>query len=99
MQSTVQGHRHTEMFTEFAVGANFKVFGCAVGCGIDNTSYAMAYGKNFKNQLLVVQLCLEGITQLTSQCIYSIKSIFSDQSSGMSASILWIYISRACCVS
>jgi hypothetical protein len=24
------------------------VFGCAVGCGIDNTSYAMAYGKNFK---------------------------------------------------
>jgi len=48
MMSTVQGHRHTEMFTEFIVGANFKVFGCAVGCGIDNTSYAMAYGKNFK---------------------------------------------------
>ena len=48
MMSTVQGHRHTEMFTEFVVGANFKVFGCAVGCGIDNKSYAMAYGKNFK---------------------------------------------------
>ena len=48
MMSTVQGHRHTEMFTEFIVGANFRVFGCAVGCGIDNTSYAMAYGKNFK---------------------------------------------------
>lgn len=48
MMSTVQGHRHTEMFTEFVVGANFKVFGCAVGCGIDNTSYAMAYGKHFK---------------------------------------------------
>tara|TARA_B110001450_G_scaffold254936_1_gene281314 strand:+ start:283 stop:996 length:714 start_codon:yes stop_codon:yes gene_type:complete len=48
MMSTVQGHRHTEMFTEFVVGANYKVFGCAVGCGIDNTSYAMAYGKNFK---------------------------------------------------
>ena len=48
MMSTVQGHRHTEMFTEFIVGANFKVFGCAVGCGVDNTSYAMAYGKNFK---------------------------------------------------
>lgn len=48
MMSTVQGHRHTEMFTEWAVGANFKVFGCAVGCGIDHESYAMAYGKNFK---------------------------------------------------
>lgn len=48
MQSTVQGHRHTEMFTEFSVGANHKVFGCAVGCGIDSSSYAMAYGKNFK---------------------------------------------------
>ena len=48
MMSTVQGHRHTEMFTEFVVGANFKVFGCAVGCGINHESYAMAYGKNFK---------------------------------------------------
>ena len=48
MMSTVQGHRHTEMFTEFVVGANFKIFGCAVGCGIDHQSYAMAYGKNFK---------------------------------------------------
>jgi len=48
MMSTVQGHRHTEMFTEFVVGANFKIFGCAVGCGINHESYAMAYGKNFK---------------------------------------------------
>ncbi len=48
MMSTVQGHRHTEMFTEYAVGANFRVFGCAVGCGINHESYAMAYGKNFK---------------------------------------------------
>lgn len=48
MMSTVQGHRHTEMFTEYSVGAKYKVFGCAVGCGIDATSYAMAYGKNFK---------------------------------------------------
>ena len=48
MMSTVQGHRHTECGVEWAVGANFKIFGCAVGCGIDNTSYGMAYGKNFK---------------------------------------------------
>lgn len=48
MMSTAQGHRHTEMSVEWAVGANFKIFGCAVGCGIDHESYAMAYGKNFK---------------------------------------------------
>ena len=48
MMSTVQGHRHTEMGITYAVGANYKVFGCAVGCGIDHTSYAMAYGKHFK---------------------------------------------------
>ncbi len=48
MMSTVQGHRHTEMFTEYSVGANYKVFGCAVGSGVDVSSYAMAYGKHFK---------------------------------------------------
>jgi len=48
MQSTVQGHRHTEMGVEWAFGANFKVFGMAVGCGVDAKSYAMSYGKNFK---------------------------------------------------
>lgn len=48
MMSTAQGHRHTELGIEYAVGVNFKVFGLAVGCGINHESYAMAYGKNFK---------------------------------------------------
>ena len=48
MMSTVQGHRHTEMGTTWACGANFKIFGCAVGCGINHEKYAFAYGKNFK---------------------------------------------------
>jgi metallophosphoesterase superfamily enzyme len=60
MMSTVQGHRHTEMFTEFVVGANFKVFGCAVGCGIDNNSYAMAYGKNFKKPAIGCAVIFNG---------------------------------------
>jgi metallophosphoesterase superfamily enzyme len=60
MMSTVQGHRHTEMFTEFIVGANFKVFGCAVGCGIDNKSYAMAYGKNFKKPAIGCAVIFNG---------------------------------------
>ena len=48
MHSTVQGHLHTEAYTAWVVGANFKIFGCAVGCGINHNSYAMAYAKNFK---------------------------------------------------
>ena len=60
MMSTVQGHRHTEMFTEYVVGANYKVFGCAVGCGIDNTSYAMAYGRNFKKPAIGVAVVFGG---------------------------------------
>tara|TARA_B110000285_G_scaffold232980_1_gene305473 strand:+ start:1073 stop:1786 length:714 start_codon:yes stop_codon:yes gene_type:complete len=60
MMSTVQGHRHTEMFTEFAVGANYKIFGCAVGCGIDSSSYAMAYGKNFKKPAIGVAVVFGG---------------------------------------
>lgn len=45
MQSVVQGHYHTEAYVQWAVGANFRVFGMQVGCGIDHKSYAMAYGK------------------------------------------------------
>ncbi len=45
MMSTVQGHLHTQCYTEWVVGANFKIFGCQVGCGIDHEAYAMAYAK------------------------------------------------------
>jgi metallophosphoesterase superfamily enzyme len=45
MQSTVQGHYHTESYVQWATGSAFKVFGMQVGCGIDKDSYAMAYGK------------------------------------------------------
>lgn len=48
LMSTVQGHLHTKAYTEFFVGANFKIFGMQVGCGIDHNSYAMAYAKRGK---------------------------------------------------
>jgi metallophosphoesterase superfamily enzyme len=60
MMSTVQGHRHTEMFTEYSVGSNYKIFGCAVGCGVDNTSYAMAYGKHFKKPAIGCAVIFKG---------------------------------------
>ena len=64
MMSTVQGHRHTEMGVEWAFGANFKVFGMGVGCGIDIKSYAMAYGKNFKKPAIGCGVVFEGKTAL-----------------------------------
>ena len=48
LKSQVQGHLHTQLYAEYAVGANFIIFGMQVGCGVDNKSYAMAYGKHFK---------------------------------------------------
>lgn len=43
--STVQGHRHTEAYTEHLVGMNYRIFGTQVGCGVDHKAYAMAYAK------------------------------------------------------
>lgn len=48
LQSQVQGHLHSDLYVEFLVGKNFRIFGLQVGCGIDFKSYAMEYGKNFK---------------------------------------------------
>lgn len=48
LQSQVQGHLHTQLYTDYLVGANFIVWGMQVGCGVDNKSYAMAYGRHFR---------------------------------------------------
>ena len=45
MMNTVQGHLHTQCYTEHYVGKKYRVFGTQTGCGIDFTSYAMAYAK------------------------------------------------------
>lgn len=44
--SIVQGHLHSKAYVEYVVGRFTKVFGMQVGCGVDDDSYAMAYGKN-----------------------------------------------------
>jgi hypothetical protein len=48
LQSQIQGHLHSDLYIEFIVGKNFRIFGMQVGCGVDCKSYAMEYGKNFK---------------------------------------------------
>ena len=62
MMSTVQGHLHTQCYTEWYVGAKFKVFGCQVGCGIDHDSYAMAYAKRGKKPAIGCAIIIDGKT-------------------------------------
>ena len=45
MMNTVQGHLHTQCYTEHYVGKRFRVYGTQVGCGINHKAYAMAYAK------------------------------------------------------
>ncbi|MGB1269863.1 MAG: metallophosphoesterase [Flavobacteriaceae bacterium] len=64
MMSTVQGHIHTQAYTEWTVGKNFKIFGMQVGCGIDSKSYAAAYAKNFKKQAIGCGVVIGGHTAI-----------------------------------
>ena len=64
MMSTVQGHIHTQCYTMWSVGRNFKVFGMQVGCGVDGNSYAAAYAKHFKKQAIGCGVVLGGHTAI-----------------------------------
>jgi hypothetical protein len=65
MQSTVQGHLHTQSYTEWKAGARDKVFGMQVGCGIDKDAYAMAYAKNFPKPMISCGVVIDSNTALT----------------------------------
>ena len=54
MMNTVQGHLHTQCYTEHYVGQNYRIFGTQTGCGIDHDSYAMAYAKYGKKPAIGV---------------------------------------------
>ncbi len=62
LMSTVQGHLHTQCYTDWVVGANFKVFGTQVGCGIDFGAYAMAYAKRGKKPAIGCAVVIDGKT-------------------------------------
>ena len=59
LHSVVQGHLHTQLYLEYIVGTNFKIFGVQTGCGIDKDSYAMAYGKNFPKPAIACSVILD----------------------------------------
>lgn len=52
-QSTVTGHAHGNSGVSYTATNRELVYGCAVGCGIDNRSMAFAYGKHFKLKPIV----------------------------------------------
>lgn len=64
MMSTVQGHIHTQAYTEFHVGKNFKIFGMQVGCGVNSKSYAAAYAKHFRKQAIGCGVVIGGHTAI-----------------------------------
>ena len=47
MCNTVTGHAHGNFGVSYTATDHRLVYGCAVGCGIDNSSMAFAYSKNF----------------------------------------------------
>ena len=64
MMNTVQGHLHTQCYTQHFVGQNFKIWGMQVGCGIDHDSYAMAYAKRGKKPAIACGVVLGGHTPI-----------------------------------
>ena len=64
MMSTVQGHTHTQAYTEWMVGQNFKIFGMQVGCGVDHEAYATAYARNYKKQAIGCGVVIGGKTAI-----------------------------------
>jgi len=62
LMSSVCGHTHTLAYTQWFVGKRFKVFAMQVGCGVDSSTYAAAYAKNFKKQAIGCSVVLNNGT-------------------------------------
>lgn len=62
LKSVVQGHYHTEHYLEYTVGSDKSIFALQIGCGVDENSYAMAYGKHMKRQAIGSAVILENGT-------------------------------------
>ena len=72
-QSTVIGHLHTVCNTRFLASYKDIIFGASVGCGIDHTKYAFAYGReNTRKPVLACAVVLNG--EIPINLIMPIKS-------------------------
>lgn len=62
--STVQGHHHTECYVQHFVGKRDRFFAMQVGCGVDDKSYAMAYGKWYPKSAIACGVIIGGETAI-----------------------------------
>ena len=53
MCNTVSGHCHGNAGVSATASHHRLVWGMAVGCGVDNSTMAMVYGKHFKNKPII----------------------------------------------
>ena len=51
--STVIGHAHAFAGVKYQANRMSLIYGANCGCGVDNESYAMAYGKHFVNRAIM----------------------------------------------
>lgn len=64
-QSTVIGHLHTVCNTRFLASFKDLIFGVTVGCGIDHSAYAFAYGKEqTRKPVIACAVILDGKTPI-----------------------------------
>ena len=64
MQSTVQGHIHTQAYVEHFCGNRNRIWAMQVGCGLDRDSYAAAYSKHYKKQAIGCGVVIGGHTAI-----------------------------------
>ena len=64
LMSSVGGHIHTQAYVENLVGRKYRIFAMQTGCGVDASSYAAAYAKNFKRQAIGCGVVLGGHTAI-----------------------------------
>ena len=64
MQSTVQGHIHTQAYVEHFCGNRSRIWAMQVGCGLDRDTYAAAYAKHYKKQAIGCGVVIGGHTAI-----------------------------------
>jgi predicted phosphodiesterase len=60
MISVVQGHYHADSYIKWTVGKRDKIFACQVGCGMDDKTFAAAYGKHFQKMHINAAVIIDG---------------------------------------
>ena len=62
LMSVVMGHIHSAAGIKWLASPQRRIFGMDVGCGIDDTAYAFAYGKHqIKRSIISAAVVLDGI--------------------------------------